>query len=67
MGLLKTVIIGAALVAGVKYATKKRVEDGKSLFDDLQDALPGLKEKAMDFQSKVKQDYATTADEYNAR
>jgi hypothetical protein len=65
MGLLKTVIIGAALVAGVKYATKKRVEDGKSLFDDLQDALPGLKEKAREFQSKVKQDYATTADEYN--
>jgi hypothetical protein len=66
MGLLKTIIVGAALVAGVKYATKKRPEDGKSLFDDLQDALPGLKDKAMQFKDKVKQDYTTTAaDEFN--
>jgi len=65
MGLLKTVIVGAALVAGVKYATKKRAEDGKSLFDDIQDAIPGLREKAMQFKDKVKQDYTATADEYN--
>jgi hypothetical protein len=65
MGLLKTIIVGAAVVAGVKYATKKRPEDGRSLFDDLQDSIPGWKEKAMQFKDKVKQDYTTTADEYN--
>ena len=34
MGLLKTIIVGAALVAGYKYATKKRPEDGKSFLED---------------------------------
>jgi hypothetical protein len=58
MGLLKTIIVGAAVVAGYKYATKKRIEDGKSFLDDIQDNIPGWKEKAMEFANKAKQDYA---------
>ncbi len=58
MGLLKTIIVGAAVVAGYKYATKKRVEDGKSFLDDVQENIPGWKDKAMQFANKAKQDYA---------
>jgi hypothetical protein len=48
MGLLKFVAIGAAVAYGVSYVTKKRVEDGRSLFDDWAD-------KAPEFMDKVKQ------------
>ncbi|TDO23260.1 YtxH domain-containing protein [Pedobacter duraquae] len=65
MGLLKMIIVGAAVAAGVKYATKKRVEDGRSLVDDFKDNIPEWKEKAMQFKEKIRQDYASTADNYN--
>ncbi len=65
MGLLKTIIVGAAVVAGYKYATKKRVEDGKSFLDDIQENIPTLKEKAMQFANKAKQDYAPSTTDLN--
>ena len=63
MGLLKTIIVGAAVVAGYKYATKKRVEDGKSFLDDIQDNLPDWKEKITQFTDKAKKDYAPSAND----
>ena len=64
MGLLKMIIVGAAVAAGVKYATKKREEDGRSMVDDFKDNIPEWKEKAMQFKDKIKQDYTSTADNY---
>lgn len=63
MGLLKTIIVGAAVVAGYKYATKKRVEDGRSFLDDIQDNIPEWKEKFTQFKDKAKQDYAPSAND----
>jgi hypothetical protein len=48
MGLLKYIAIGAAVAYGVNYITKKRVEDGRSLYDDLTDQAP-------EFVDKIKQ------------
>lgn len=45
MSLLKYLVFGAAVAAGVNYATKKR-EDGRSLVDDLSDKAPEWMEKA---------------------
>jgi len=39
MGLFRYIVLGAAVAAGVKYATKKRA-DGKSFVDDLNEKAP---------------------------
>ncbi len=61
MGLFKNLMIGAAVVAGINYITKKR-PDGTSLVDDFKDKAPEWMEKAKRFgNEKLDQvnDYAT--------
>ena len=57
MSLLKYLVFGAAVAAGVNYATKKR-ENGRSLLDDLSDKAPEWKEKAMQYADQLKGQYA---------
>ncbi|MES2112991.1 MAG: YtxH domain-containing protein [Bacteroidota bacterium] len=45
MGLLKFIIVGAAVGYGINYITKKN-EDGRSIIDDLADQAPGWFDKA---------------------
>lgn len=40
MSILKFIAIGAAVAYGVSYVTKKRVEDGRSIIDDLTEKAP---------------------------
>lgn len=53
MSLLKYLVFGAAVAAGVNYATKKR-EDGRSLMDDLTDKAPEWMEKAKQYTSQFR-------------
>jgi hypothetical protein len=53
MSLLKYLVFGAAVAAGVNYATKKR-EDGRSLVDDLSDKAPEWMEKAKQYTDQLK-------------
>ncbi|MBC7744997.1 MAG: YtxH domain-containing protein [Flavobacterium sp.] len=53
MGFIKSLVIGAALVAGVNYITKKR-PDGTSLVDDIKDKAPEWINKAKDFANQKK-------------
>lgn len=64
MGLLKYAILGAAAVYGFKYATKKRVTDGKSLVDDFKEKAPEYLEKVKNYGERVRQDYSQTSDLY---
>lgn len=48
MGLFKNLLVGAAVVAGINYITKKR-PDGKSLVDDLKEKAPEWMDKAKQF------------------
>lgn len=45
MGLLKFIIVGAAVGYGINYITKKN-ESGRSIIDDLADNAPDWFEKA---------------------
>ena len=53
MSLLKYLVFGAAVAAGVNYATKKR-EDGRSLVDDLTDKAPEWMDKAKQYTDQLK-------------
>jgi hypothetical protein len=53
MSLLKYLVFGAAVAAGVNYATKKR-EDGRSLIDDLTDRAPEWMDKARQYTDQLK-------------
>jgi polyhydroxyalkanoate synthesis regulator phasin len=53
MSLLKYLVFGAAVAAGVNYATKKR-EDGRSLVDDLTEKAPEWMEKAKQYTDQLK-------------
>jgi hypothetical protein len=64
MGLLKYAILGAAAIYGFKYATKKRITDGKSLIDDLKEKAPEYVNRIKDYSEKIKQDYRQTSDLY---
>lgn len=64
MGLLKYAILGAAAVYGFKYATKKRITDGKSLVDDFKEKAPEYLEKVKNYGERVRQDYSQTSDLY---
>lgn len=51
MGLLRYIVLGTAVAAGVKYATKKR-PDGKSLFDDINEKAPEWMNQAKKYTQK---------------
>ena len=53
MSLLKYLVFGAAVAAGVSYVTKKR-EDGRSLMDDLTDKAPEWMDKAKQYTDQFK-------------
>ena len=53
MSLLKYLVFGAAVAAGVNYATKKR-EDGRSLMDDLSEKAPEWMDKAKHYTDQLK-------------
>lgn len=63
MGLLKSLIIGAAVYGAVKYATKKGV-NGKSLVDELKEQAPEWLDKAKEFGTGVKQQYRQSTSPY---
>lgn len=52
MGLLKTVLLGAAVYGVIKYVTKKDI-NGKSVIDDLKDQAPEWSEKAKRFKEDL--------------
>ncbi len=64
MGLLKYAILGAAAVYGFKYATKKRISDGKSLLDDLREKAPEFADRVKSYGDQVKNDYNQTTELY---
>ena len=57
MSLLKYLVFGAAVAAGVNYATKRR-EDGRSLIDDLTEKAPEWMEKAKQYTDQFKGQFA---------
>ncbi|NEU07495.1 YtxH domain-containing protein [Flavihumibacter sp. R14] len=63
MSLLRNLIIGAAVVAGVNYITKKR-PDGKSMMDDLKERAPDLMNKAREFGNTQKEKFTQRADRF---
>lgn len=64
MGLLKYAILGAAVVYGFKYATKKRTTDGKSLIDDFKKRVPEYIDEFNNYTEKIRRDYRQTNDLY---
>jgi len=54
MGLLKLLVTGAAVAAGVHYVTKKRA-DGSSIVDDLKAKAPEWMEKAQPYIDQAKE------------
>lgn len=52
MGLLRTVLLGAAVYGVIKYVTKKDI-NGKSVIDDLKDQAPEWSEKAKRFKEDL--------------
>ena len=68
MGFIKNLVIGAAVVAGINYITKKR-PDGTSLVDDIKEKAPDWINKAKEFGEQKKNQYSqrsspTTMDNY---
>jgi hypothetical protein len=63
MSLFKNLLIGAAVVAGVNYITKKR-PDGKSLVDDLKEKAPDLMNKAREFGNAQKEKFNQRTDQF---
>jgi len=59
MSLLKYLVVGAAVAAGVNYVTKKR-ENGRSVMDDLSDKAPEWMEKAKQYTDKIKGQYMSS-------
>lgn len=53
MGLLKLLVVGAAVAAGINHITKKR-EDGTSIMDDLKAKAPEWMDKAKPYIDQVK-------------
>jgi len=64
MGLLKYAVLGAAAIYGLKYATKKRISDGKSLVDDLKAKANQCLSEVSHFSESIGHDYRQTSDLY---
>lgn len=64
MSLFKNLLIGAAVVAGVNYITKKR-PDGKSMVDDLKEKAPEWIDKAKEFGNAQKEQFTGQKDQFN--
>lgn len=64
MGLLKYAILGAAAIYGVKYATRKRSSDGKSMVDDFKVKATQYLDDVNDFGERIRHDYRQTSDLY---
>jgi len=64
MSLFKNLLIGAAVVAGVNYITKKR-PDGRSMVDDIKEKAPEWMNKAKEFGNTQKERFGGTTDQFN--
>jgi hypothetical protein len=64
MSLFKNLLIGAAVVAGVNYITKKR-PDGRSMVDDIKDKAPEWMDKAKEFGNTAKDKLNRKTDQFN--
>lgn len=64
MSLFKNLLIGAAVVAGVNYITKKR-PDGRSMVDDIKEKAPEWMNKAKEFGNTQKDRFGGTTDQFN--
>ena len=64
MSLFKNLLIGAAVVAGVNYITKKR-PDGKSMVDDLKEKAPEWIDKAKEFGNAQREQLTGQKDQFN--
>lgn len=60
MGLLKYALVSAATVYALHYITKKRLEDGKSVVDDLIEKTPELIKEVSHLSQNIKRDYRQT-------
>lgn len=58
MGLLRTLLLGAAAYGAYKYATKKDV-NGRSMVDDIKEKAPEWKEKIKRFKDDVERGFQT--------
>ncbi|MFC6099471.1 hypothetical protein [Olivibacter domesticus] len=56
MGLLRTLLLGAAAYGAYKYATKKDV-NGRSMVDDIKEKAPEWKEKIKRFKDDVERGF----------
>ena len=63
MSLFKNLIIGAAVVAGINYMTKKR-PDGKSMVDDIKEKAPDWMNKAREFGNTQKDKLTNKANHF---
>ncbi|MBC7915508.1 MAG: YtxH domain-containing protein [Pyrinomonadaceae bacterium] len=57
MGFFKNLLVGAAVIAGINYITKKR-PDGTSVVDDLKEKAPEWMEKAKQFGQEKRDQFA---------
>lgn len=64
MKLLKLALAGAAAAFAFKYATKKRISDGKSLVDDLSEQAPNIADKVKTFGEEIKDRYKSAAENF---
>lgn len=58
MGLLRTLLFGAAAYGAYKYATKKD-ENGRSMVDDIKDRAPKWKEDIKRFKDDIEHKFQT--------
>lgn len=58
MGLLRTLLLGAAAYGAYKYATKKDV-NGRSMVDDIKEKAPEWKEKIMRVKDDLERGFHT--------
>jgi hypothetical protein len=58
MGLLRTLLLGAAAYGAYKYATKKDV-NGRSMVDDIKEKAPEWKEKIMRVKDDIEKGFQT--------
>ncbi len=61
MGLLRLLVVGAAVAAGIHHITKKR-EDGSSIADDLKEKAPEWMDKAKPYLDQLKGQFKNKMD-----
>lgn len=64
MGMLRLLVVGAAVAAGIHHITKKR-EDGTSLMDDLKEKAPQWMDKAKPYLDQVKGQFSQENTQHN--